>query len=1228
MSVRDKSIRTEIAIPFNKDKGVESIPFVAVLANLSQWFQVTVPSKGKDQKTPSANVSIVPAPSGNGLSPQAQCPPIESSSIKPQFVVTLTFRERATKPLLQRVEPALKLLLDSLEAMATRLIAAPGGATAYSLVSLLDSFLSQDPSSPKLAEFVKALWPNGPGSTIPGFAKFEPLLRKLGENGLPNLRLNQLTPEEWNDFLQKIQHNAPAPPASSSAPPSTTQPASAAPSYELTQLFGWLNTNGTPIDNPCSIDMGPDGTLLNKAYVYEIRIGGTVRFAPEAAEYADGARLDIFGPDGSQLLTKLLDVATLAGLLDTDPENTGVSPICVDSSTDTDLVRALERINHSEARKLVTVKGRLWFSDGRAFEKRQLAIFSPPAFPQPVDDCCDDDGLFQDLSESCCGDSSTEAVIKVPYALAVTQTDDSGYFTFDYELKPELFVRHFDYALLHIQGVRNPLAVKVHKLEERDETPGCPFPWRFPDPLLLEVDSHSIDDSGCDCKKTRWIEQDSEDNKKCAVNGFGEPNQTLDQFDFNLVVRTTDPFITRRSLKSIDCDSSYPISRTPDIGGFPDDLFRLVLDRNNPIMWDDLPTIAEATTISHGRVLTIRQTWRADGYSMGDLLYSLPLAPLQKKNIAVIDWDRSDFLIRDEQRTNVDMLQNVVSRDRDISEIVNSALNEFSRGRSEAGNSASSSGSGIFGAIFGSSSGGSSMAWSTSSQDSSRNLAASFLNQLRDRTAQAASSFRSQRITTVQQVNQSEHSRAVTETVANRNACHAITIQYFEVLRHFKIEYQLAAVRECLFIPMPIEPFDKAKVMRWRDTIRSYLPTNQLRRGLVSLEGIDTDNYPAARYCDEPLNSLYGYLNLIMDFAVPAIPIKKDDPQSDDYISKYYTLLSTVPDAVMSLKNVDENQKQDYFRNVISPLLAQKFIAGLQFNVVTEGSGVNGVNLPITASLSGGYKAGTVATITLAVDKASIPQGLNRASIKYVNVTYRGLTSEGLASLVPSYGTLSVCRISLNYVSDHVDRQLLDNAYGGNGVSLPLKLGTPLHSDELRDPGKESKKELCNLINHLNEHVEFYHKAIWWEMDPDRRYRLLDGYIAPHSGGRSVASVVENRLVGIIGNALVMPVAPGIRLDYYTDVDAPAKDSDEIDKLRGKIGDRNNDPQDALLTAYKPFVAAPSIRVSIPTKGVYAESVMGKCNSCEKMDDSRNWRYWEHPLPDQPTAIEPISTAS
>lgn len=52
------------------------------------------------------------------------------------------------------------------------------------------------------------------------------------------------------------------------------------------------------------------------------------------------------------------------------------------------------------------------------------------------------------------------------------------------------------------------------------------------------------------------------------------------------------------------------------------------------------------------------------------------------------------------------------------------------------------------------------------------------------------------------------------------------------------------------------------------------------------------------------------------------------------------------------------------------------------------------------------------------------------------------------------------------------------------------------------------------------------------------------------------------------------------------------------------------------------------MHISVPTKGVFAEAMMGKCNSCEVIDEKRFWRWEQSPIPDSPTAINPISLDS
>ena len=159
------------------------------------------------------------------------------------------------------------------------------------------------------------------------------------------------------------------------------------------------------------------------------------------------------------------------------------------------------------------------------------------------------------------------------------------------------------------------------------------------------------------------------------------------------------------------------------------------------------------------------------------------------------------------------------------------ALTESARGGSKkiiigagAGTGAAGNGSyqGFnFGGLLGVS-GGYGQSDSSAWQDSARSLSSNSLQNLRDRTLQSASAICSVRSSVVHSIAQGEAVRATTEVVANHNHCHALTIQYFEVLRHLKVEHKLTDVQEGLFVPLPITQFDRGKALRWRQAAQRY----------------------------------------------------------------------------------------------------------------------------------------------------------------------------------------------------------------------------------------------------------------------------------------------------------------------------------------------------------------------------------------------------------------------
>jgi hypothetical protein len=186
---------------------------------------------------------------------------------------------------------------------------------------------------------------------------------------------------------------------------------------------------------------------------------------------------------------------------------------------------------------------------------------------------------------------------------------------------------------------------------------------------------------------------------------------------------------------------------------------RTILDADHGIDWDDTPTIHQPIELAHGHVLHMREVWRPDGYSLGDLLYSLPLAPLQRRRIAVVDWERRSVSERTEALEFEEELDAFLSRDRDVREIVGTHLREDTAGGSRSttwgaaggiGAGFITGGFGIFGGVAGGYASSSATAW----QRSSRDFSASSLQRLQDRVSQRSSALRDERSTVIQTVAQ------------------------------------------------------------------------------------------------------------------------------------------------------------------------------------------------------------------------------------------------------------------------------------------------------------------------------------------------------------------------------------------------------------------------------------------------------------------------------------------
>lgn len=646
----------------------------------------------------------------------------------------------------------------------------------------------------------------------------------------------------------------------------------------------------------------------------------------------------------------------------------------------------------------------------------------------------------------------------------------------------------------------------------------------------------------------------------------------------------------------------------------PKPVGRFDLSVDHQAEWDAPPLAYQASTIAHGHLLTMKQVWRADGYSLGDVLYSLPLAPGQQKLVSILDWERREATQRTEHRVTTEDLSASLAHDRDISDIVRTALHERMDATSRADTSAVGAAIGGFiGPVVFGAAGGTSTAGSNAQQASARDIAASALNQARDRTLQSASSVRGQRATVVQSARQGESVRAQTEAIANNNHCHALTIEYFEVLRHFQVSQELAQVQECLFVPFAITPFNEQKALRWRQVLQGMTIYHggsvvELRPYFDALERMNDNwthvDYPLARYADDVLRDLNGEFWLTMSIPRPA-DLAADNGYDKNAWLPYAGLLGVateaeVHDIWMRYMGVAlPADRAAIWSTRLAPAIARRLVDDIRVELFQEGVGF-AAPLPLDATLVSRFQQGAPMLVSLRA--SGTPPGLTRAQVSSVRFRFGSLA-------VPAQVETMVQSGSLRYRTDHLARDFFDDYRIHNDLSQSdfVTMATPLDRMEKNNPRQTDRKLSRVLIDILNERLEYFHRIIWLTMDPNRRYLFLDGVVAPDADGRSVASVVDNRVIGIVGNSLVMPVVPGLQLDpTYEFSQRMQKD----------------------LTHLYAADPSPPMRISMPTRGVFAEAVMGRCNSCEKIDDKRFWHWEDAPIPDSPTQILPLSTAS
>ena len=408
---------------------------------------------------------------------------------------------------------------------------------------------------------------------------------------------------------------------------------------------------------------------------------------------------------------------------------------------------------------------------------------------------------------------------------------------------------------------------------------------------------------------------------------------------------------------------------------------------------------------------------------------------------------------------------------------------------------------------------------------------------------------------------------------------HSLTVIYYQILRHLKVMTEFAGVRECIFVPFAIKAFDVQRAYRWREALQASIRSPLFSRALRYLKDVATnfttsDIAPGTRAA-QALTYVRGsiYVSLGVD--------RPRDTADGLFDATQWTvvqpmLLTPARGIFSQLAAATAADRDRSFQAEHAPSVAARWADKIVLRTAGK------VVLRVDCTLASRYRFNQSVRIDFAIPAAELA-GLSRQDLQQLTV----IPELGL----PPGSVASLTRMSLIYNTQRFEHAV-EGRTGTNDLVNPVS-GTPnlatvllpLDNWESVDERLEIRRSVDQLIEHLNEHVEYYHKAIWWHMDRDRLMMLLDGFYVPNTNNVSIASVVDREPVGIIGNSLVYRIGAASFLGYGK-VNTPAKLYN--------------------VYAHKGPVSDPLL-ISLPTDGLYAQTIMDECLALEEHFGNTDW---------------------
>ncbi|MCL2141291.1 MAG: DUF4332 domain-containing protein [Methanimicrococcus sp.] len=678
---------------------------------------------------------------------------------------------------------------------------------------------------------------------------------------------------------------------------------------------------------------------------------------------------------------------------------------------------------------------------------------------------------------------------------------------------------------------------------------------------------------------------------------------------------------------------------------------------------DEYPQMA---SLGIGYVLNMHQAWCPDGFALGTLLYSLVLAPGEEQRLIVREKTQSYTVSDDSMGTDSVSEDYALSQIDDATASYQYALDQLSTGRSsyDYSTGAKTSGGG-FGAGFGlggivsgvagmfglsgNYSKGTSKTTghgsSSSRQSNKHNEASSTAERFQHSINMASSRLSASKRVSMRMATSEETDSVATKIIANHNHSHAMTIQYWEVLRRYRLETCIDSVDLVLFVPLklirflpkgqdyalkPFDTFNKAQfyeryevLLKYADTLSYALPFSY-RTGLNLIKKYAA--YPEWKF----QTSEAGQRTLTLEFNCTLMPfddvtaslVLKNGKGTIAGDAKCHDLLSlkTTNTTTVELKQ-DIRKKRNHI-DVLAVVICNFTIpagitdADLSYIKITHSCEQLEYKLS-QASVTEDDKKNLENMDHKMKDlaKDNDKSDTDRKLIDY----YKSKVPECLLTPIVTLSPQEILAEGAPTISDM-------DLYFGSATNDPKikaarRLGAMLSSSTIRSSVtisivsdvpvllRSELQQMESLMHYVASKALHFSQRIWASLSADERAMLLEQYTINMDFDSLKAEDAETgninipllncvnvkKLLGFYGNCILLPFT------------YPQKLAEKLGKTAAEI-------QDSLYRYHTCYFRVPTTAISLPTDGMIGEAVLGETNVSELIDITRFWNWKDSPI--------------